>query len=513
MNNLFSVAFLLICTTSLFAQNNWKWGNYGDSTFFPITTYLQATADIDAYQEAGFNVYSGFWYGLSIEILADLRAKKMHYIANWEKHATWPSSNMEIELVAQANINDSLFIAWGQMDEPDNAQSDGNGGFGGCVDPQIIINFYNEINTFDTTGRQVLLNCGVGVSRIDAYNRGNECSGKTEMYNEYYKGCDIASYDIYPVSNSPSPMVTNDELWYVGTGVKNMREFTNDSNDAYWFYLECTDITGNGKATPEQIWVEAWNGIIAGGTGIQWFPFTVSPNVHNPRALLEDSEMMDAVENVNRAVYNLATVINSETIEDIVDIELLVSKPWDIPKISVEYMVKHFGDTLYIFTVGTKGSEPNIATFTIKTNNGPKITSKVIVMQEDREIEIVDKQFTQEYLGQEVHLFKIGGISKDMIVGIDDNSSDSVNKYSLKQNYPNPFNSTTTINYSIPESGLVKLSVYNLLGQEVEELVNEVKVLGNYSNSFNASKLSTGVYFYKIQVGNYSKIYKMITIK
>ncbi|MFA5834687.1 MAG: T9SS type A sorting domain-containing protein [Bacteroidota bacterium] len=73
------------------------------------------------------------------------------------------------------------------------------------------------------------------------------------------------------------------------------------------------------------------------------------------------------------------------------------------------------------------------------------------------------------------------------------------NKYQLSQNYPNPFNSSTTITFSIPERSIVRLSIFNTLGQKISEIVNETKDVGSYEQSFNASQLSSGIYFYRIE--------------
>ncbi len=86
-------------------------------------------------------------------------------------------------------------------------------------------------------------------------------------------------------------------------------------------------------------------------------------------------------------------------------------------------------------------------------------------------------------------------------------------KYELLQNYPNPFNPTTVINFSIPKSGLVTLKVYNVLGQEVAELVNDVKPAGNYEVTFDASDLTSGMYIYTITSGNFSSTKKMMLLK
>lgn len=86
-------------------------------------------------------------------------------------------------------------------------------------------------------------------------------------------------------------------------------------------------------------------------------------------------------------------------------------------------------------------------------------------------------------------------------------------EFNLAQNYPNPFNPTTVISYSIPEAANVNITVYDVLGTKIATLVNGNKQAGNYNTSFDASSLSNGVYFYKIEVGSYSAIKKMILLK
>ena len=79
------------------------------------------------------------------------------------------------------------------------------------------------------------------------------------------------------------------------------------------------------------------------------------------------------------------------------------------------------------------------------------------------------------------------------------------------QNYPNPFNSVTNIFYRVAFSGFVTLKVYNITGELVETLINEVKQIGNYSVKFDASKLSTSIYFYRLQIdGRLLKTNKML---
>ena len=86
-------------------------------------------------------------------------------------------------------------------------------------------------------------------------------------------------------------------------------------------------------------------------------------------------------------------------------------------------------------------------------------------------------------------------------------------KFLLGQNYPNPFNPATTISYSVAKSGPVTIKVYDVLGNEVKTLVNEYRVAGVYSITFDAGRLASGIYFYKLKIGTFSDIKKMILIK
>jgi hypothetical protein len=85
--------------------------------------------------------------------------------------------------------------------------------------------------------------------------------------------------------------------------------------------------------------------------------------------------------------------------------------------------------------------------------------------------------------------------------------------YKLAQNYPNPFNPTTTISYALPKTEKVKLVVYNLLGDQVAQLVNSTKNAGTHTVTFNAQNLSSGVYFYRLDAGSVSLVKKMMFIK
>ena len=100
----------------------------------------------------------------------------------------------------------------------------------------------------------------------------------------------------------------------------------------------------------------------------------------------------------------------------------------------------------------------------------------------------------------------------DVVTGVEeDNSLPTV--YSLYNNYPNPFNPSTTIKYDIPEQSYVTIKIYNITGEEVSTLLNEVQNAGRYQIQWNAAELASGVYFYRIQAGQFSDTKKLILMK
>jgi hypothetical protein len=86
-------------------------------------------------------------------------------------------------------------------------------------------------------------------------------------------------------------------------------------------------------------------------------------------------------------------------------------------------------------------------------------------------------------------------------------------EFSLSQNYPNPFNPTTKIKYSVPEISFVTIKLYDALGNEITTLVNEEKEVGSYKIDFDGSRLSSGIYFYKMQTEKFMEIKKMVLLR
>ena len=92
-------------------------------------------------------------------------------------------------------------------------------------------------------------------------------------------------------------------------------------------------------------------------------------------------------------------------------------------------------------------------------------------------------------------------------------NSNTIEKFSLKQNYPNPFNSTTTIEYSIPNTQRVMIKIFDIQGREVAELVNGNMEAGTYEVKFDGSKYASGIYFYQLRTADYLEVKKMVLMK
>lgn len=120
---------------------------------------------------------------------------------------------------------------------------------------------------------------------------------------------------------------------------------------------------------------------------------------------------------------------------------------------------------------------------------------------------------TSVYTNVAVNKFYKAIEGQSNLVGVSNNNSVQPNEYKLNQNFPNPFNPATTISFTLPKKDFASIRIYDSLGKEVSSLINEVKQAGYYEINFNASELSSGVYFYKLITSGYSETKNMVLIK
>ena len=363
----------------------WRNGPPHDAGFFPIAVWLQNPGKAKKYQAAGFNTYVGLWKGPTEKQLAELKKAGMNVICHQNE-------------VGLKHIDDPTIIGWMHGDEPDNAQSLGKGkGYGPPIPLRKIIDDYQGVRNADPT-RPVLLNLGQGVAWDGWHGRGVR-TNHPEDYPEYVKGCDIVSFDIYPVAH-PKPQVAG-KLWYVARGVERLVKWT-EGRKVVWNCIECTRIKNpQSKATAHQVRCEVWMSIIHGSMGLIYFVHEWEPKF-NESALLSDPEMLSAVSAINRQIIKLAPVLNSPTVKGAVSVS---SDNKDIP---IAVMVKRHDRATYLFAVGMRNGRTN-ATFTPllasgKRQGGEKI---VEVLGENRTIISKNGVFKDSFRAWDVHLYRI----------------------------------------------------------------------------------------------------------
>jgi hypothetical protein len=163
-------------------------------------------------------------------------------------------------------------------------------------------------------------------------------------------------------------------------------------------------------------------------------------------------------------------------------------------------------------TVAAAGSQ----ILEVVSNEGFSVGDEIVINLggENEEINIITG-FGSILLQNPLQYYHEAGepLGKLITTSVRENYETYSSHYNLDQNYPNPFNPITTISYSLPATALVKIKIFNILGQEIATLVNQEKPAGNYEVNFNASNLPSGVYIYKMKAGEYVETRKMVLLK
>jgi hypothetical protein len=363
----------------------WSRGPADDPNFFPIAVWLQNPAKAERYRQAGFNLYVGLWRGPTEEQLSQLKQAGMRVICHQNK-------------VSLQHLEDPTIAGWMHQDEPDNAQSLGEGkGYGPPVLPEKIVAGYERLRAADSS-RPVLLNLGQAVAWDGWHGRGVR-SRHPEDYPEYVKGCDIASFDIYPVTHPHKDVAGN--LWYVAQGVERLRNWT-QGRQVVWNCIECTHVqNAEHKPTPQQVRCEVWMSLIHGSMGLIYFVHEWQPKF-DESALLSDPVMLAAVTKINRQIAELAPVLNSPAVAEAASV---TSGNKDIP---IALMLKRHGGASYLFTVAMREGQTH-AEFAVPGLSGPQ---RVEVLGEARTLAAKDGRFADGFQPWDVHLYRIAAESK-----------------------------------------------------------------------------------------------------
>lgn len=414
---------MALVSQSCFAQLN-------NPQFFPIAVWLQNPNQAQAYKDAGINMYIGLWNELDPTQLAKLKNAGIYVIC-------------EQTAFGLSTAGDTTIAGWLHGDEPDNAQwNSTTQKWDPCVDPGDIISYYNTLKSNDPS-RPVYLNLGRGVADIRWNGRGT-CTGAYEMYieelNGYIGGCDIVSFDIYPVNSSDA--ATKEKLWFVPKGIDSLRSWSSTPKPV-WTWIETTKINGssNRKPTPEEVKAEVWMAIIHGASGIGYFCHSWTPTF-DEAALLHDSTMINNVAALNRTISSLAPVLNSQSTTNYTSVN---SSNAAVP---VDFMTKQYGNDHYLFAVAMR-NDTTSATFTVPAG------STIEVLGENRTITESGGRFTDSFFNYEVHIYKVTAVASG-ITALRENAEIVI--------FPNPATGLVQISVPARVSDDAIITVYNSLG-------------------------------------------------
>jgi hypothetical protein len=353
--------------------SEWRLGPPTDPEWFPIGVWLQEPSLADEYAALGINTFVGLWKGPTEEQLDTLAAAGMKVVCSLNK-------------VAKGRLDDPHIIAWMQIDEPDNRGD----GLGARATPSEVAEMYARLRKFDPD-RPVWLNLGQGVANDSWKGRG----ARRSDYPGYVEATDIASFDVYPVTNIQKSDGEN-YLWYVAKGVRRLREWGKDTR-VVWNFIECTGVGhATKKPTPHQVRALVWMSLVSGSRGLVYFCHEFEPKL-SAAALLADPAMSRRVAAINREVLGYAPILNSATIAGAVSIETT-------DRIRVGAMLKEHGGAKYLFAVAMRNNATT-ATFTVEGVQ----SGRVEVLGEGRDLEVTDGTFTDAFAPYEVHIYRVEG--------------------------------------------------------------------------------------------------------
>jgi hypothetical protein len=366
-------------TNAASPYTRWRYGPPSDSGFFPIAVWLQKPENAERYKAAGINVYVALWRGPTADQLAQLEKAGMRLICQQRR--------------GLAHKENRLIVGWMHNDEPDNAQSLGEGkGYGPPILPETVVRDYKEMQRADPT-RPILLNLGQGVAWDNWIGRGVR-RNHPEDYPHYVKGCDIASFDIYPAVHDSEEVAGR--LEFVAKGVERLVGWTGGTKPV-WNCIESSRIDNpNVKPTPQQIRSEVWMSLIHGSRGLIYFVHQFKPTFKEA-ALLDDPELLAGVTGINREIHELAPVLNSPTVTGGASVVLSNKET------TIALMMKRGKQGTYLFAVNMR-PQPTAATFHLAEIRG---SPRAEVLDESRRISVNDGRFRDDFAPYEVHLYRI----------------------------------------------------------------------------------------------------------
>lgn len=309
-------------------------------------------------------------------------------------------------------------------------------------------------------------------------------------------------------------VIDNNQTIYIGTRNGVMKS----TNGGYNFFLANTGMAGNTwvrdltSSTSGIVFAATTNGLYKSTNGaLSW---SVIPGLAAGDTTVS-VKMIDAATDFNAQNIAVGTqngkVYKNDT--SLFYSSIVIATLFD-PTVEVGWLEKRAGDILLYCLYpkygngqgGVAKSTNGGANFTI-INEGLPNPPKVSSMAMNTTIhDVFVALYQNESSGAKVY-------KRTISVGIQQTSSEVPPGYNLSQNYPNPFNPTTKIKFALPQSSFIRLAIYDALGKEIETLVSKQLSSGSYEADWNASKQTSGVYFYTLTTNEFTDTKKMLLVK
>jgi hypothetical protein len=364
----------------------WTRGIPTDPAFFPIACWLQGSWHATELAQLGINIYVGNNAGtdpMAASDLATIKALGMYAIIGQDS-------------VGLASIDDPTVVGWWMTpDEPDNAQSNGMGGYGPPVAPATLVTQYQAYQTADPT-RPIWLGLGQGVAYDGWEGRGSNAPPESQ----YVPASDIVAFDIYPYNNcggDSNEQVTCGQFWLNAFGVDRLHQWSN-RGQAAWSDFETTVISAGTTTgpTPVQTASEVWLSLIHEANGVVYFLDTWNPAFRED-GIFQTPAMVTAVTALDKQILSLAPELNSATIPNLVTV---TSSSSTVP---IDTLVKANGTSLYVFSAVSRAGTAT-GSFKVAGMTGNGVAT---VIGESRSIPVEAGAFSDAFAANGVHIYSI----------------------------------------------------------------------------------------------------------
>lgn len=348
----------------------WPNGLPPSATYVPIGVWMQQPANAERYRDAGINLFIGLWEGPTDEQLDLLDDSALTTFCG--QAGVW-----------QSRLDDPAVSGWLIEESPDNAQELPEGGYGPCIEPEVMQAKYDAMSDADGT-RPVMLLLGQGVADADWPGRG-ECSGRDEQYAGYAGSADVLGFYYYPVSRD-RPL----ELF--ASGVERLLEASRHQKPVLAMIEAATVVEGVPRATPEQMRAQAWIALVSGAAGIAYYCHDFEPEL-NETDCLDDAPTRGAMQRINDEIDQLAPALNSPMVANGVTVDA---------EAAIGTRLARVAGTTYLFAAALS-PEAARARFTLRAID--EATAEVI--GEGREVAIEGGELEDDFDGYAVHLYRI----------------------------------------------------------------------------------------------------------